>query len=434
MSKQTLTLIEAKATTVAANPIYQKPTAPDVSHLPMLKPDDLGPSVLLQTLAKALTMRRDHGSATEAEFVAWLTNRLPVTMIDAAGNIHVDTRTNQYQSTLFTSHTDSVHNGGGVNRVRVDGKYWRADGAALGADDGAGVALMAHMIERGVPAYYIFFRGEECGGVGSSWLVENMPTLLSDFTHAIAFDRAGYSDVITHQGRGRCCSDTFAEALSNALCDQDLLYMPCDTGVYTDTAEFIEIIPECTNLSVGYKFQHGDREEQDVEYLIRMAEALVQIDWASLPVSRDPAEVDMASLSAWYSDTWPRATNTTRSGYSSMDSADDLRRARSGYSHMDGGTFLDSEDERQKLHPEDWLDGDELDLYWAVEEAQMGKLTEIMDILSDHLYPSDPSVGQRHISRAKLTLKVLERAMNDLELGVDAETVKAYLVDVALIT
>lgn len=434
MSKQTLALVETKTTTVAAKVTYTPIPVPDVSHLPMLDPGSLAPTVLLQTLAKALTMKRDHGSATEAEFVAWLVNRLPVTMIDAAGNIHVDLRASQYQATMFTSHTDSVHHGGGVNLVRVDGQYWRADGAALGADDGAGVALMAHMIERGVPGYYIFFRGEECGGVGSSWLAEHMPELVGDFDRAVAFDRAGYSDVITHQSRGRCCSEAFAEALSEALCDQGLLYMPCDSGVYTDTAEFTHLIPECTNLSVGYKNQHGWREEQDVAYLIEMAEALVQINWDALPVARDPKVIESCYAKGWYSDSWPPATNTTRS---SMDSADDLRRARAGYSSMDGWGNPDRDDDDdvvQPLSPEDWLEGDELDLYWALEEAMMGKYTELLDILADELYPADPHLGRSHISRAKLIPMVLEGAMDRLEQGFDAETVATELIDVCMIT
>jgi hypothetical protein len=267
---------------------------PPVNHLPLLDPTQKFNTQLMRVLAHALSLKRDHGSRTEAEFVTWLVNRLPVTMIDAAGNIHVDRRRLSSHRTLFTSHTDTVHHSGGHNHVRVDGHMWRADRAALGADDGAGIALMCHMIEHSVSGYYIFFRGEERGGVGSSWLAENMDDLLEEFDRAVAFDRAGYSDVITHQGGGRCCSNTFAEALSDQLNDRGMLYMPCDGGVYTDTAEFVKLIPECTNLSVGYKHQHGDREEQDVKYLQVLAEALVAVDWDRLPTERDPNVREMA--------------------------------------------------------------------------------------------------------------------------------------------
>ena len=347
MSKKTILLPEpTKPTTVL--PKWVPPPAPKVDHLPMLDLATLPSTVLLQTLGKALTMRRDHESYTEAEFVGWLVNRLPVSMIDSAGNVHVNLCTEPNHRTMFTSHTDSVHSGGGVNRVRVDGDYWRADGAALGADDGAGIALMCHMIERGVPGYYVFFRGEECGGIGSSWLAETMPELLADFDRAVAFDRAGSSDVITHQGRGRCCSDKFAQALSDALNDQGQLYMPCDGGVYTDTAEFIHIIPECSNLSVGYKSQHGDREEQNIPFLIALADSLVKIDWDALPVDRDPkkrepktysygkdfdakwftggAKYDSGTDSYFDDDKWPPALETTsRPGHRPFDLDDNER-------------------------------------------------------------------------------------------------------------
>lgn len=261
----------------------------DNGMLPRLDIATVPSTTLMRTLSHALTLRRDHGSATEAGFVAWLASRLPVTMIDGAGNLHVDLRTDPAHRTMFTAHTDAVHGGGGTNTVRVDGIFWRADeGAALGADDGAGVALLCHMIEAVVPGYYVFFRGEEYGGIGSKWLAEGMPGLFKTIDRAIAFDRAGYSDVITHQSGGRCCSDKFADALAAALTTEDNWYLPDSTGVYTDTAEFTKLVSECTNISVGYANQHGDREELNIRFLVKLAVQLVLIQWDSLPAERDP--------------------------------------------------------------------------------------------------------------------------------------------------
>lgn len=263
--------------------------APSIEHLPLLNPNNYVHDPLLSVFAHAVSLKRDYGSQTEAEFVAWLAHRLPVTLIDGAGNLHVDLRRLPAHRTLFTAHTDTVHNGGGANKVRVDDNFWRADNEALGADDAAGIALLCWMICHNIPGYYIFFRGEECGGIGSKWLAQNMPGLLREFDHAVAFDRAGYYDVITHQGGERCCSDEFAKALADQLTTDDfrLAYMPCDMGIYTDTAEFTSLIPECTNLSVGYTRQHGPFESQDVEFLQTLAQRLLEIDWTSLPVKRD---------------------------------------------------------------------------------------------------------------------------------------------------
>jgi len=390
------------STVVAFKPIPK----PDVSHLPLLDVSTLPSTVLMQTLGKALTMRRDHGSYTEAEFVGWLTNRLPVTLIDAAGNIHVDLCTTPQHRTMFTSHTDSVHRGGGVNSVRVDGDFWRADGAALGADDGAGIALMCHMIERGVAGYYVFFRGEECGGIGSKWLAEEMPELLMGFDHAVAFDRAGSSDVITHQGRGRCCSDEFAQALSDALNDQGQLYMPDDTGVYTDTAEFIDTIPECTNLSVFYNKQHSDQEELNVTALVALADALVQIDWSALPVARDPKVRRFAAsrYDKWFSDSWPPAMETTRHG------------------SMDGGVTVDYPDE-------DDLDVAELELHHAIEDAIDGDYSLLHTLMAEYLQPGNADGMRHYVHPSKLDFDELSEAMFSLEQGWTADGILADLVD-----
>jgi putative aminopeptidase FrvX len=56
----------------------------------------------------------------------------------------------------------------------------------LGADDGAGCAMLMHLIHSGVPAYYIFTVGEEKGGIGATWLAKHKPDLLKQFDRAKA--------------------------------------------------------------------------------------------------------------------------------------------------------------------------------------------------------------------------------------------------------
>lgn len=285
---------------------YVKPVYPH-AHLPVLTEAMVPKTVLMQALFRALRSRRAGDSMAEARFVSWLVQRVPVSMIDAAGNIHVDLRRTPEHRTMFTSHTDTVHHIGGTNEIRLDASnpnkvLWRAgEGACLGADDGAGVALMLHMIAAKVPGLYVFFRGEEAGGIGSSWLAKSMPQALKDIDRCISLDRADYSDVITHQGGQRCCSEAFAEALADQLTTDDLslAYVPDATGVFTDSANLTELVPECTNLSVGYKSQHGDAEWQDVTFLPKLAAALVSVQWDSLPVKRNPAEEEVDMLSTF---------------------------------------------------------------------------------------------------------------------------------------
>lgn len=276
----------------------------------------------MSVFLEAVGTKRPAGSISESSFVASLAKRLPITMIDGAGNLHVDLRdlASPRSRTIFTSHTDSVHSLEGANRLSVDGRHVRACGDVLGADDGAGVAIMCHMIENKVPGLYCFFRSEETGGLGSKWLASEMPDLLIQFDRAIAFDRAGYYDVITHQAGVRCCSDEFADALAQQLSFEEsgLMFMPSDGGVYTDTAEFTGLIPCCTNISVGYFLQHTTNEHQDVEFLRSLAEVLCLVNWEALPVKRDPAEKE----DLWAG--WAQYGVTSKIGLSLVEEPKDL--------------------------------------------------------------------------------------------------------------
>jgi hypothetical protein len=106
----------------------------------------------------------------------------------------------------------------------------------------------------------------------------------------VAFDRKGTGDIIDHQRGGRCCSDIFVKALSAQLKEQGLTYAAA-TGSFTDTANYRDTIPECTNLSCGYYNEHGPSEWLDVAHLHALRDAVVKIDWESLPAARDPKEI-----------------------------------------------------------------------------------------------------------------------------------------------
>lgn len=380
------------------------PVRIDTDNMPLLDTAALPTGIFWKVLGQALTMRRDYGSATESAFVAWLAKLLGATMVDAAGNVHVDTRFDPSHRTLFTAHTDTVHSAGGINEVRVDGKFWRAGkGAALGADDGSGCALLAYLIDCGVPGYYVFFRGEERGGVGSKWLADNMPEMFKgEFDRAVAFDRAGYYDVITHQAGGRCCSDEFADALSEKLSTDSSWYVPCNGGVYTDTAEFVNLIPECTNISVGYKNQHGDREEQDIEFLWELAKIIVTVEWDKLPTKRDPnAKPAPTKYGKWsskgnrwysvddddidYSAYWDNITPVVK------DVTTTKPAGPVPLSHDDLG------DEEQTV-----LD--------AIEAFCTGDRLWLLDLIADAVYPEDPSLALRCMNAKNIDERVLEMA------------------------
>lgn len=265
------------------------------------------------TLLEMLTYARPAGTRTENKF----RNRYirPLGAIsDAWGNLHVSVPGADVPI-LWTCHTDTVHGRQGRQAVQVrnhwagltpsrgKGNPW---GTCLGADDTVGVYLCIEMIKARVPGDYIFHYGEEHGGIGSGQFAASRPEWLADHQIAIALDRQGTGDIVTHQHAGRTASDAFAESLGRALSSVNpaLSYAPAH-GTYTDTAEYADIIPECSNLSIGYRAQHSGFEQVDLYYLEQLRAALCQFDASGLVVARDPRVHDIET-SITYLDNWDR--------------------------------------------------------------------------------------------------------------------------------
>ena len=202
---------------------------------------------------------------------------------------------------LFTAHTDMIVIPNTKQAVLYDANLLLAytKDCTLGADDGAGMWLLMQMLDAGVPCWLAFFREEEIGGRGSSFAAKDNPEFFKSFTHCISFDRRGTGDVITHQSWIRCCSDELAAHLSSALNEQGLDYRPCDGGVFTDSANFTDIIAECLNVSCGYNHEHTADEELDVDHLLRLRDAVVKIDWTTMPVKREPGDGDFKYHYSW---------------------------------------------------------------------------------------------------------------------------------------
>jgi len=329
-------------------------------------------SRLMSMLYFALSLKRPHKGSGEQKLLEAIAQHIPRGFpkhYDEAGNLHVDARQTEANRTLFVSHVDTVHRDDGVNAIKQTPSVWYASGSQLGADDGAGTAMLMHLLYHKVPAYYIFTVGEECGGIGAK-VVSDDQALLKQFDRAIAFDRRNNSSVITHQGYGRCCSDAFAEALSDKFNDAGLLYMPDDGGVYTDTAEFVDVIPECTNISIGYMAEHTDREALDILHFRHLADAVLSFDWDNLPTERDPSVDDFASGKNWWSSSlW---------GYGGAKFDDSYSWLKEDYPTQATGTYPATDTSTT------WTDDD--DLYCALEEAANRHDTGYLwSLLSDHI-------------------------------------------------
>jgi len=213
--------------------------------------------------------------------------------IDEDGNYRFEVGSGS--KTIFTCHLDTASKD--YKRIEhvFDGKYIRTNKKTiLGADDKAGMTILLYMIENEVPGLYYFFIGEEVGCIGSTAASKRVE-FFSKYNKMISFDRRGTTSIITHQSSKRTCSDSFADSLSKEYNKLKMKLKKDDTGVYTDSAEFTSIIPECTNISVGYYNEHTHDEHQDIEFLERLAKASVLIDWESLSIKRDPNKTEWKS-------------------------------------------------------------------------------------------------------------------------------------------
>ena len=247
-----------------------------------------------------LGVGRPAGSPAEGE---WRQRWLGWTAEDEGGNLHytVPQADGTASQVLWTSHTDTCHRVGGTQRLAVDvlGRIALARGeraACLGADDTTGCWLLREMVFAGVPGHYTWFYGEEVGCEGSSWLATHAPERLAGLRYAIALDRPGTAQVITHQRGSRCCSDAFARSLAAQLTGPGLPVHQLAHGVYTDTAELVHLIGECTNVAVGYTGQHTQSEAQDGRYALALLDALLLVDEAALVAEREPAARDAVQV------------------------------------------------------------------------------------------------------------------------------------------
>lgn len=261
------------------------------------------PKEMVDEYLEMVSYMRPAGSAHERKFINRYIRPLKPE-VDEMGNLYVTVGSNP--TVLWSCHTDTVHRRSGRHDPLVDDEgfvFVNPDGRGqpncLGADCTTGVWLMVNMIRQGKPGLYVFHRAEEIGCVGSMHIANNEVHRLAGIKYAIAFDRYGYNSVITHQANGRGCSDTFAKALAEQFIDMGGQHRRDDGGVYTDTNEYFHLIPECTNISVGYFSQHTTAEVQSLEFLGWLFPALMALDVDALPAERDPADVDVYD---YYSD------------------------------------------------------------------------------------------------------------------------------------
>lgn len=194
--------------------------------------------------------------------------------------------------TLFTSHLDTCSTEYEQITHVIEGDIVKTDGTTiLGGDNKTGVCILLNMIEHNIPGTYYFFAGEEPtakdGGLyGSKKALAANPEFFKKFKRAVCFDRKYEGSIVVRQMARFTCSEEFVIDLMKQFEKQGLEFHPDQTGWWTDTAVFIDVIPEVTNLSSGTHKEHTVEEFVDLAYLEKVAEAALNIDWESLPTVR----------------------------------------------------------------------------------------------------------------------------------------------------
>lgn len=196
--------------------------------------------------------------------------------------------------TMFCGHLDTYSKKYEKVYHIIEGDIISTNGTTvLGGDDKAGITIMLKMIENNIPGLYYFFRGEEgvtspTGTWGSKQALKEYKDIFKSYERCIAFDRRGFKSIISKQMYTQCCSDEFVNSLSLEFKKTGMDYIDDKTGMWCDSGVFMELIPECTNISVGYLSEHTFNETQDIKHLEELCNACIKINWEELPVKRDP--------------------------------------------------------------------------------------------------------------------------------------------------
>ena len=214
---------------------------------------------------------------------------------DSVGNYYYEIGQSE---TLFTTHLDTYSKKYVKIKHVIDEYVVATDGKTiLGGDNKLGTAILINMVNERKPGTYFFFLGEEpleSGGLyGSRNALKSNPEYFSKFKRCIAFDRKEYGSIVTRQMGRNCCSMEFATAVAKNLKANGIDWdKTVGFGYYTDTATFMDVIPEVTNLSAGGFREHHTDESVDLEYTYSVLNAALKIDWESLPVVRELEEPD----------------------------------------------------------------------------------------------------------------------------------------------
>jgi hypothetical protein len=212
---------------------------------------------------------------------------------DQVGNYYYEIGNSE---TLFTTHLDTYSaNLEKVNHVidKDDPYKIKTDETTiLGGDNKLGCSILIGMIKNNIPGTYYFFIGEEpilSGGLwGSKKALNSNVEFFKKFKRCIAFDRREYGSIVVRQMGRMCCSIDFVKKIAEEFDIRGIKWDEASGfGYYTDTAVFMDVIEECTNLSAGGFKEHYTTEWVDLNYTYQVYQTALEMDWESLPTIRE---------------------------------------------------------------------------------------------------------------------------------------------------
>jgi len=232
-------------------------------------------------------------AGTEDTLEPILRRYVPNLKRDSIGNYYTQIGDSR---TLFTSHLDTYSKKRQkVNHIIEENIIKTDETTVLGGDNKNGVVILLYMISKKIPGTYFFFIGEEAvvngvGCYGSTNALKENTEFFHQFDRAIAFDRRGKGSLVRRQSSRWCASDEFCDKLIEEFGEQGLEFTK-DNAYRTDSAVFMDVIPEITNLSSSGAYEHSFIESTDIQYIEQISKASVNIHWEDLPTVRVPEKI-----------------------------------------------------------------------------------------------------------------------------------------------
>ena len=172
------------------------------------------------------------------------------------------------------------------------------------------------------------------------------------------------------------------------------------TGSFTDTANYTDYIPECTNLSVGYYNAHSGNEEQDLKFVREFRDALIKVDWNKVVVKREPG-VLLPERTSYYN---------TAGGYSGGLYDDGYGRV-GGVTHRTSSSYnnfgVRKPPAKKEMTKKEFLNGYD-DYYDQYLTYIVGEYNELLDEDTKKLMPESEVSGEEWDEASGYNIEVKE--------------------------